>query len=109
MKEAIMLVKFILLTAMSVILPIGSPATAAGIQCSGPYQVVRGSGMIATPFCEDEHLAAVARGYGLRVSGSAIRHNPSRKEEVCQAVGHDGSVYAVCLKFRNDGCSGPDC
>lgn len=72
----------------------------ARIKCNGPFQVVRGAGEIATPYCEDEYLATVARGYGINVSGSAIRRSPSRKEEVCRAIGHDSRVYDICLKYR---------
>ncbi len=85
----------------------GLIATTSGVEarikCDGPFQVVRGAGAIATPYCEDEYLARVARGYGIRVSGRAIRSNPSRKEEVCRAIGHDSRVYDICLKYRDDG------
>lgn len=81
----------------------------ARIRCNGAYQVVPGHGELATPYCEDNYLAEVARGYGIRISARAIRSNPSRKEEVCRAVGHDGRVYATCLKYRNDSCRGYDC
>ncbi len=74
----------------------------ARIRCEGGFQVVSGQGQIATPYCEDEYLATVARGYGIRVSGAAIRRNPHRKEEVCKAIGHDGRIYDACLKYRND-------
>ena len=77
----------------------------ARIKCSGSYQVIRGHGQIATPYCEDQYLARVARGYGIRVSASAIRQNPSRKEEVCRVVGHDGRVASICHNYRLDDCS----
>lgn len=75
----------------------------ARIKCNGPFQIVRGAGEIATPYCEDEYLASVARGYGMRVSARAIRSNPSRKEEVCRTIGHDSRVYDICLNYRDDG------
>ena len=81
----------------------------ARIKCDGAYQVIRGQGHIATPYCEDEYLARVARGYGIRVSGAAIRHNPSRKEEICRTIGHDGRVYATCQKYQDSECSRFDC
>ena len=77
----------------------------AGIKCSGEYQVIRGQGQIATPYCEDQYLARVARGYGIRVSASAIRQSPSRKEEVCRVIGHDGRVASICHNYRSDDCS----
>ena len=76
----------------------------AGINCSGRYQVVKGYGHIATPYCEDEYLARVARSYGTRVSGSAIRRSPGRKAEICRFVGHDSRVSDICSNYRQDGC-----
>ena len=81
----------------------------ARIQCSGAYQVVRGQGQIATPYCEDQYLARVARRYGIRVSAAAIRRSPSRKEEVCRVVGHDGRVASICHNYRLDSCRGFKC
>ncbi len=87
----------LLAVAMLMVFPSG---VEARIQCNGPFQVVRGAGEIATPYCEDEYLARVARSYGIRVSGGAIRRSPSRKEEVCRAIGHDSRVYDICIKYR---------
>lgn len=87
-------------------LPIAAPNADARIKCNGSYQVIRGAGEILTPYCEDQYLARVARSYGIRVSGAAVRRNPNRKEEVCRAIGHDSRVYETCLKYRNDGCGG---
>lgn len=84
-----------------------APADAR-IRCNGAYQIVAGE-EIATPYCQDEYLARVARGYGIRVSGRTIRYNPNRKEEVCRAIGHDPRIYDICLKYRNNGCSGFNC
>lgn len=81
----------------------------ARIKCNGAYQVVRGQGQIATPYCEDEYLARVARGYRVRVSGSAIRRSPARKEEVCRHIGHDGRVSGICQPYRFDSCSKRRC
>ena len=96
------------LTALLVtVLPIAQ--SEARIRCNGAYQVVRGHGEIATPYCEDNYIAQVARSYGIRVSNVAIRQSPSRKEEVCRAIGHDSRIYALCQKYRSDGCSGRRC
>jgi hypothetical protein len=75
----------------------------ARIECSGPFQVVRGHGKIATPYCEDEYLAQVARGYGIQVPGNAIRQNPNRKEDVCKTIGHDSRVNDICMKYLDYG------
>ena len=101
-----LLTKGNLLAGLVAVLAMAISAEAyAGIKCSGRYQVVSGHGHLATPYCADEYLARVARGYGTRVSGSAIRRNPSRKEEICQFIGHDSRVADICSKYRFDGCS----
>ena len=71
-----------------------APASA-GIYCDGPYQIVDGA-PIATPYCEDNYLARVARSYGMRVSSRAVRWNPSVKAEACRLVGHDNRVSTIC-------------
>lgn len=81
----------------------------ARIRCNGAYQIVRGQGEIATPYCEDQYLARVARSYGMRVSAAVIRRSEYEKEQVCRAIGHDSRVYELCLKYRNDGCNGRRC
>ena len=78
-------------------------AAEARIRCEGPFQVVPGQGNLATPYCEDEYLAQVARGYGIQVSGRVIRGNPDKKEEVCRAIGHDSRVNDICIKYLNYG------
>ncbi len=71
----------------------------AKIRCDGPYQIVAGS-PLATPYCEDNYLAAVARGYGIGVSGAAIRHNYNTKQHVCHQIGHDIRVASICAGMR---------
>lgn len=68
----------------------------AKIQCSKGYQNVAGS-MIATPYCQDNYVGAVAREYGLKVSDAAIRENPNLKRHVCQLVGRDIRIYQTCI------------
>ena len=80
-----------------------SPAEA--INCKGRYQVVQGN-LLSTPYCEDNYLAQVARGYGTRVSARQIRNNPHRKAEVCRHIGHDNRISDICLGYRNDGFPG---
>ncbi len=81
----------------------------AGIKCSGQFQVIRGNGQIATPYCEDEYLARVARGYGARVSGAAIRRSTSRKHEICRFVGHDSRVSGICAPYLDRSCTRVPC
>lgn len=81
------------------------PATAA-ISCSQGYQRVQGN-QLATPYCQDEYLAQVARSYGVKATGTRIRNNPSYKSEVCRLVGRDIRVQQVCVNentpFRSRG------
>ena len=74
----------------------------ARIVCDGAYQIVQGS-PLATPFCEDNYLASVARGYGIRVSDASVRQNPSVKAEVCRVVGHDNRVRQICAGYLPEG------
>ena len=62
----------------------------AKIPCKGRYQVTR-SGLISTPYCEDNYLAAIA-GYNAK----AVRNNPGAKYDACQRVGHDPRLYGIC-------------
>jgi hypothetical protein len=82
-----------------------APATAR-ILCDGNYQVINGQPH-ATPYCQDENLAQVARSYGMRVSGSAMRNSPSEKQRVCQFIGSDIRVREACQGSGQDGRGGP--
>jgi ribosomal protein L36 len=75
-----------------------SEPVAAAIRCVGDYQIVRGQ-QIATPYCQDNHLAQVARQYGMRVSGDAIRNSPSVKAQACRLVGRDNRVQVACAPY----------
>ncbi len=70
------------------------PASAR-IKCKNGYQLVDGS-RLATPYCQDNYLAKVAREYGTRVSAREIRNNPNRKREICQFIGQDIRVRNNC-------------
>jgi hypothetical protein len=76
---------------------------AHAIKCDGNYQVQRDGRRIATPYCQDNMLARVAREHGMRVSSRAIRNNPSVKERACRFVGHDNRVRDTCAPYRGDG------
>ena len=77
---------------------------ASAIECRGEYQVVSGK-LIATPYCQDNYLAHVARKYGTKVSNREIRNNPNRKADVCRFMGHDSRVSHLCDQYR-DGLPG---
>ena len=68
----------------------------ARIVCKDGFQNVAGS-MIATPYCQDELLAKVAREYGMRAPAARIRNNPNYKREVCRLVGADIRVSDYCM------------
>ncbi len=112
-KETMMLIMLrgTILAGLAAMISISTTVDAkARIRCNNEYQVLGGSyGEIATPYCEDEYLSHVARGYGMRVTGSAIRHSPSRKEEVCRFIGHDGRIAEICDQYRTQNCPTPRC
>ncbi len=95
----------VITVAAAVTVPVlsGIPAAQA-INCRGQYQI-SGGREISTPYCEDNYLATVARGYGSRVSSAEIRNNPSTKREVCRFIGHDTRVQHICQGWR-DGADG---
>ncbi len=92
--------------AIAVIGLLAAAAAEARILCDGNYQVINGQPH-ATPYCQDENLAQVARSYGMRVSGSAMRNSPSEKQRVCQFIGSDIRVREACHGYGQDGRGGP--
>ena len=91
------------LIAVSTSALVSAPAQAR-IECKGPYQYIRGTGLHATPYCEIHNLYKVARNsYGISTSFRRLRNNNTERQEVCQAIGHDNRVESVCLEYRNEG------
>jgi hypothetical protein len=77
-----------------------SPAVTAAPKCKGAYQYNSAvGGYIATPYCEDNLVAAVAREYGMRVSDQAVRQNPSIKAEACNFAGSDIRIREICAGY----------
>ena len=72
-----------------------SVSAAQAIECEEGYQRVGGQ-LIATPYCQDENLARVARSFGMNASADRIRNNPSYKQEVCRLAGRDIRVETAC-------------
>jgi len=83
------------LTALSVGAALATPA-AARIKCENGFQRVQGN-LIATPYCQDEYLAQVARQYGFKASAARIRNDPNYKKELCRFVFNDIRVQTTCL------------
>ncbi len=61
------------------------------------FQIVQGN-LLATPYCQDQLLARVAREYGLRVSDAEVRNNPNSKRRICRFVGRDIRVQPTCAE-----------
>lgn len=80
---------------------IATPAEAR-IVCVKGNQLVNGH-PLATPYCQDELVAQVAREHGVKVSASAIRANPNLKRNVCQFVGRDIRIYQACINENSLG------
>lgn len=84
-------------TALAIVAAVNvftTPAQAR-IVCRNGYQNVSGN-MIATPYCQDELLAQVARQHGMKAAAGRIRENPNYKREVCRLVGNDIRVSQHC-------------
>ena len=78
------------------------PSAEAKIRCIDGFQVVSGS-RIATPYCQDELVAQVARQHGMQVSAASIRNNPNLKRNVCQLVGRDNRIHIACIDANSVG------
>jgi hypothetical protein len=85
----------LLLTAMLTV-----PAEAR-IQCRGNFQMTK-YGPIATPYCEEEQIAFVARSYGQSVTGAQVRKNPLMKVYLCQTLGYDSRLKGSCAGYGPD-------
>lgn len=77
-------------------LAIALAAPAQAIECVNGYQRVQGN-LIATPYCQDQYLAEVARERGFDATGAKIRSNPQYKKELCRYVSTDIRVQTTCL------------
>jgi hypothetical protein len=87
------------ITIRSTFVAVATMATlsqAHAIDCDQGFQRVRGS-QIATPYCQDEYLAQVAREFGVKASAERIRNNPSYKREVCRIAGRDIRIQQACV------------
>ena len=74
-----------------------SPAEAK-IECRGNFQMSK-YGPIATPYCEEENIARVARSYGARVTGAEVRNNALKKVYLCQVYGYDTRLKGSCAGY----------
>lgn len=89
--------------AAATALAISALATPAGaIECRNGYQRVAGS-EIATPFCQDEYLAVVARDFGISTTGARVRKDWGHKREICRLIGQDNRIRGACASENDSG------
>jgi DNA-binding IclR family transcriptional regulator len=89
-------------TGLALVAVVAAGPAEARIKCVGGNQIVNGS-PIATPYCQDELVAKVARERGVKVSAAEIRNNPNLKRNVCQHVGRDNRIYIACIDANSVG------
>jgi len=87
--------------AAALILVMATGPAAARIECRGNFQVTK-YGLIATPYCEEEQIAFVARSYGQKVTGSQVRNDPLLKVYLCQTIGYDNRLKGSCAGYGPD-------
>jgi hypothetical protein len=89
---------FVILAAMALMAlmaPMWPEPAVAKIQCKGNFQVTK-HGLIATPYCEEEQIARVARSYGWNGTASEVHNNPNTKVYLCQRFGRDNRLKGSC-------------
>ena len=69
---------------------------AHAIKCSGNFQVQANGNHIATPYCQDNYLAQVAREYSITTYPDRIRSSLTEKNSVCSVLGFDIRVQDSC-------------
>jgi hypothetical protein len=74
---------------------------AARINCDGPFQITS-QGPIATPYCEEQTIAAVAQSRGWKVTAAEIGNNPLKKVYICQVLGSDIRLKGSCAGYGPD-------
>ena len=63
----------------------------AAIKCVDGYQIVKGQGQIATPYCGDKWLSKMSG-----VPFKTLRNNPTERQRVCRMFGGDVKVQSIC-------------
>lgn len=75
-----------------------APPASAKIRCQGNFQMSK-HGPIATPYCEEEQIAKVARSYGAKVTPAQVHSDPLKKVYLCQVYGHDVRLKGSCAGY----------
>ena len=86
--------------AVALITMLPEPSEAR-IQCRGNFQVTK-YGLLATPYCEEEQIAFVARSYGSRVTAAQVHNDPLTKVYLCQTIGYDSRLKGSCAGYGPD-------
>jgi hypothetical protein len=86
--------------AVLALLAVSDPAVAR-IQCQGNFQMSK-YGPIATPYCEEEQIALVARSYGNKVTAAEVHKDPLTKVYLCQTIGYDQRLKGSCAGYSPD-------
>jgi hypothetical protein len=73
----------------------------ARIECRGSFQITK-YGPVATPYCQEEEIARVARSYGYKVSGAEVRNNALKKVYLCQIIGNDVRLKGACGAYSHE-------
>ena len=79
---------------------------AAAITCKDGFQMSGGQ-WISTPYCNDAHLAQIARKHGVRVSDREVRANPAKKYEICRFLSGDTNASDYCPSDGGSDRGGP--
>ncbi|MGD0532184.1 MAG: hypothetical protein ABSA62_07890 [Methyloceanibacter sp.] len=88
--------------AATLLLAMAAPEPAAArIECQGNFQITK-YGPIATPYCEEEQIAFVARSSGTNVTGSQVHNDPLTKVYLCQTLGYDSRLKGSCAGYGPD-------
>jgi hypothetical protein len=95
-------IRFKLIAFAAIALGFAMTGPAAAIDCKNGYQLVQGS-YLATPYCQDALLAAVARDYGMGATAAEIRANPNYKRRICRFIGQDIRVQENCQTINPNG------
>jgi hypothetical protein len=77
---------------------VAEPASAR-IECQGNFMVTKKNGLIATPYCEEEQIAKVARSYGWKVTAKQVHNDPLTKVQICQVLGGDVRLKGSCAGY----------
>lgn len=94
-------ISFASLAGIMTLAVVTSAPAVAGIQCKGNFQVTK-HGLIATPYCEEEQIARVARSYGWNVTASEVHNNPNTKVYICRHLGGDNRLKGSCAGYGPD-------